>query len=78
LPIPVYIDNQAALRLSKNPVNHKRSKHIDLKYWFILGEVNTAQIKIVYIPTDENLADIFTKSTDAATFARHMGKLISR
>ena len=50
-----------AINLAKNPMYHKRSKHIDVKYHFIRGEVRTGSIVLAYIPTDENVADIFTK-----------------
>ena len=55
-------DNQGAINLAKNPMYHKRSKHIDVKYHFIRSEVQTGSIVLAYIPTDENVADIFTKS----------------
>jgi hypothetical protein len=54
-------DNQGAINLAKNPMYHKRSKHIDVKYHFIRSEVRTGSIVLAYIPTDENVADIFTK-----------------
>ncbi|CAB4009117.1 Hypothetical predicted protein, partial [Paramuricea clavata] len=54
-------DNQGAINLAKNPMYHKRSKHIDVKYHFIRSEVRTGSIVLAYILTDENEADIFTK-----------------
>ncbi|CAB3996098.1 Retrovirus-related Pol poly from transposon TNT 1-94 [Paramuricea clavata] len=54
-------DNQGAINLAKNPMYHKRSKHIDVKYHFIRSEVRIGSIVLAYIPTDENVADIFTK-----------------
>ena len=55
-------DNQGAINLAKNLMYHKRSKHIiDVKYHFIRSEVRTGSIVLAYIPTDENVADIFTK-----------------
>ena len=54
-------DNQGAINLAKNPMYHKRSKHIDVKYHFIRSEVRTGQVKLAYISTDQNIADIFTK-----------------
>ena len=57
----LYVDNQGTLALAKNPVQHQRSKHIDIRYHFIRNEVLSGTIKLAYIPTDLNLADIFTK-----------------
>ena len=57
----IHGDNQAALSLAKNRVNHKRTKHIDIKYHFIRHQCNRGKIVLLYSPTNENLADIFTK-----------------
>lgn len=57
----INVDNQGAINLAKNPVNHQRSKHIDIKYHFIRSEVQSGNVKLQYIPTDNNVADIFTK-----------------
>ena len=59
----IHVDNQGAINLAKNPVNHQRSKHIDIKYHFIRSEIQTGTIELKYVPTDENVADIFTKPT---------------
>ena len=40
----LYVDNQGALALAKNPVHHQRSKHIDIKYHFIRSEMNRASL----------------------------------
>ena len=54
-------DNQGAIALGKNPVQHQRSKHIDIKYHFIRNEIQNGTVDIQYVPTDQNWADIFTK-----------------
>ena len=61
-PVTLYCDNQSALALAKNPVQHQRSKHIDVKYHFIRGEVQKGVVHLVYVPSERNLADIFTKA----------------
>ena len=55
------VDNQGAINLAKNPMYHKRSKHIDVKYHFIKSEVQSGSIQLAYIPSDQNVADVFTK-----------------
>ena len=55
------VDNQGAINLAKNPVNHQRSKHIDIKYHFIRSEIQNGNVNLQYVPTDDNVADIFTK-----------------
>ena len=57
----VNVDNQGAINLAKNPMYHKRSKHIQVKYHFIRDEIRSGKIELQYIPTEDNVADIFTK-----------------
>jgi hypothetical protein len=54
-------DNQGAIALVKNPVHHQRSKHIDIKYHFVRDEYSRGKIDIVYLPSEQMVADIFTK-----------------
>ncbi|KAK3788830.1 hypothetical protein RRG08_032853 [Elysia crispata] len=54
-------DNQGAIALSKNPVHHQRSKHIDIRYHFVRDEISNGLMKVQYVPSEENLADVFTK-----------------
>ncbi|KAK3784573.1 hypothetical protein RRG08_003381 [Elysia crispata] len=54
-------DNQGAIALSKNPVHHQRSKHIDIRYHFVRDEISNGHMKVQYVPSKENLADVFTK-----------------
>ena len=58
----LYGDNQGALALAKNPVSHQRSKHIDVRYHFIRSHVNSGLMNLMYVPTQENIADVFTKA----------------
>lgn len=57
-----YMDNQSAIRLIKNPVFHKRTKHIDVQYHFIREKFQEGLFKLEYIKTDDQIADIFTKA----------------
>ena len=59
--VPLHGDNQGAIALVKNPIQHNRSKHIDIKFHFIREKYNQKLIEISYIPTGENIADVFTK-----------------
>jgi hypothetical protein len=47
------VDNQSAIVLSKNPVFHDRSKHIDIRFHFIRERVKEGRIKLDYVPTIE-------------------------
>ena len=59
--IRLHADNQGAIALSKNAVHHKRTKHIDIRYHFIRYEVENNIVNLVYVPSDKNTADMFTK-----------------
>jgi hypothetical protein len=69
-PIVIYVDNQSAIKLAKNPVQHGRSKHIDTRYHFLREHVKQKTIELQYCHTTEQVADIFTKPLLGATFMR--------
>ena len=54
-------DNQGAIAIAKNPVEHKRTKHIDIRYHYVREQVKKGVIEINYLNTKEMLADILTK-----------------
>ncbi|EEC81933.1 hypothetical protein OsI_25798 [Oryza sativa Indica Group] len=60
--VTLRIDNQSAIMLSKNPVFHDRSKHIDTRYHYIRECIEEGRVKVEFIGTNEQLADILTKS----------------
>ena len=57
----IYEDNQGCIGMSKNPILRKRAKHIDIRYHFIRERVASGDVKLVYIETENQLADILTK-----------------
>merc|ERR1712212_1155612 len=59
--VHLHVDNKGAIALAKNPVHHQRSKHIDIRYHFIRSEVEKKIVNLVYVPSNDNIADIFTK-----------------
>ena len=74
----IMIDNQGAMNLAKNPVQHQRSKHIDIKYHFIRSEIQKGQISLEYIPTEENVADVFTKPASRVKLERFRGIMLDK
>jgi hypothetical protein len=67
--VPLYCDNQGAIFLATNPAQEMRSKHIGICHHYIREYVEEGdKIDLFYIPTDEQLADIFTKNLSPAKF----------
>jgi len=69
-PTTIHGDGQSAMDLSNNPVQPRRSRHIDLKHHFIRVLVGDGVIKFVKIASSDNLADIFTKPLSKLQFQR--------
>ncbi|GKA95859.1 uncharacterized mitochondrial protein-like protein [Tanacetum coccineum] len=61
-------DNKSALFMTQNPVSHKRAKHIDLDYHFICELVHSGKLYTKFVPTNLQVADIFTKSLPRSQF----------
>lgn len=74
-PITIYCDNTSAINISKNTVSHARTKHIELKYHFLRERVQEKQVRMEYVTSKEQLADIFTKPLTKSTFEYLRGKL---
>jgi hypothetical protein len=61
VPTTIFEDNQACIALAKNPQNHKRTKHIQVRYFFIRQYLEDVFLDLKYCGTLEQLADPFTK-----------------
>lgn len=66
--LQVYCDNKSAIDISKNPVQHSRTKHIDIRHHFVRELVERKQVGVEHVGTDLQLADIFTKPLDFNRF----------
>jgi len=75
-PTPVYEDNEGIIDLVKNPVHHKRSKHVDVKFYYIRVAHEKGMIKVLKVHTDLNRADIMTKATTTTIFHRHVDAIM--
>eukprot|EP00253_Pinus_taeda_P017688 PITA_17688 len=67
-PISVLCDNTSAINISKNPVMHSKTKHIPIKYHFLWEQVLEQKVKLEYVPSKEQVADILTKPLPRETF----------
>jgi len=68
LPVPLGMDNAAARATAYNPEHHAKVKHIERRHFFIRDMVESLVIEVPYVPTDENIADFFTKPLAAKKF----------
>ncbi|KAJ1580805.1 hypothetical protein NDA12_006938 [Ustilago hordei] len=66
----IFSDNTGTIQVSKDPAQHWKLKHIDTKYHFIRDNVQDGKVKIKYINTADNLADLFTKPVGKTTLQR--------
>ena len=64
----IFYDNTSAISLSKNPVQHSKSKHIEIRYHFIRNLVEERVVCLEFIHTDNQKAGIFTKPLDGPRF----------
>ncbi|GKD55202.1 ribonuclease H-like domain-containing protein [Tanacetum coccineum] len=64
----VYCDNVSAVYLSSNPVQHQRTKHIEIDIHFVRDLVATGQVRVLHVPSRYQFADIFTKGLPTALF----------
>ncbi|MCO5592575.1 hypothetical protein L7F22_046578 [Adiantum nelumboides] len=57
----IYTDNQSALAVARNPVIHARTKHIEVHYHYVRERLSAREISLAYVPTQDNLVDLFYK-----------------
>jgi hypothetical protein len=71
----VLCDNQSCIKMTENPMFHDRSKHIEIRYHFIRDMVQRGALKLQYISTDEQVADVLTKPLSRVKFEHFRDKL---
>jgi hypothetical protein len=72
--VPLQCDSTSAISVAKNLVLHSKTKHIKVRYHFLRDNVEKWKITLIHVPTHDQLADIFTKPLDQATFTRLRGR----
>jgi hypothetical protein len=66
--VPLLCDNESTIKLANNPVNHSRTKHIDIRHHLLRDHEAKGDIALSHVNTDKELADIFTKPLDELRF----------
>ena len=67
-PIPLLVDNQSAITLAENPIFHTCSKHIKVCHHWMCEKTWDGTIQLEYVPTMDQVADIFTKPLNSEKF----------
>jgi hypothetical protein len=73
--VPLLCDNESAIRMADNPVEHIYTKPIDIRYHFLRDHEQRGDITIEYVSTHNQLANIFTKPLDEKTFSKLRNEL---
>ena len=73
--MPLLCDNDSAVKIANNPVQHSRTKHIDICHHFLRDHVSKGDIEISHKRTEDQLADIFTKPLDEGRFCKLRNEL---
>jgi hypothetical protein len=73
--VSLLCDNESAIKLTNNPVQYARTKHIDVRHHFIRDQQQKRDILIEIVATDDQLADIFTKPLDEKRFCKLRNEL---
>jgi len=78
---PVYYDNDAAVRIAEDSVWHSNTKHFRVKLHYIRDQVRMGELKILQVPSADNVVDILTKSLNRAAFnclRLHLGLCVTK
>lgn len=69
-PVTYYEDNQSCIRVAEEPRDSRRMKHVEVKYYFIRDLIKAESIRMEYVPSEDQQADILTKGLPTATFVK--------
>ncbi|BCR88813.1 uncharacterized protein ACHE_50011A [Aspergillus chevalieri] len=70
VPTTIYEDNQGAIKIADNPVDHPKTKHIAVRYHAIRDHIGNGEIQLAYLPTDKMIADGLTKAANHVSQGR--------
>ena len=74
-PIYLYCDNKEAINIVHNPVHHDRTKHVEIDRHFIKEKLDEGVLKITYVRSSGQLADILTKGVSVVSFVNICSKM---
>lgn len=74
-PMKLYCDNKSAINIAHNPVQHDRTKHVEVDRHFIKEKLDSGTICIPFVSTGNQLADVLTKGLSGSTLQSIIGML---
>jgi hypothetical protein len=77
-PIEINVDNVGAIYLAKNASTTTRTKHIDIRYYFIREHIDNGNINIMFVRSEDNTADIMTKNLSGELFHKHNSNIFMK
>ena len=75
-PTIIKEDNKACQLFADHPGNFQRTKHIDVRYHFVRERIQRGSVRVDYVPTSDNVADIFTKALPREPFFKFRSMLV--
>ena len=77
-PPRLFRDNIGATYLTASPIFHTRSRHLEIEFHFVRDLVSQRKLEVCYISSEDQVADLFTKSLSKGKFLKHRDKLLVR
>ena len=78
LPVIVRVDNVGAIFMSENVSTSSRTKHVDTRYHFVREFVEEGFVKIIFVRSEDNISDPFTKNTPGSIYEKHTVEFVAQ
>jgi hypothetical protein len=74
-PMKLYCDNKSAIEIARNPIHHDRTKHVEIDRHFIKEKLDSKIIELLFVRSEDQVADILTKAVSSRLFRAAIDKL---